>query len=176
VTPTPTLVVPTFTPTPGTSGGGGESGGGQPGNPGPPYCGVETPKAPVLLSVERVSPDQAELIWYPVDTATHYSISYGLSSGNYIYGVDNTGKVTQFTVGSLAAGQDYCFAVRAVNECAPGPLSNEICTSSRGTGGMVLGASVLGATGETMDNLFLILFSLGCFSFSWGFKKFSFLK
>lgn len=171
--PTPTLVpspqpTPTFTPTPtsppsegkGTSGGAGY------------HCGVAVPPAPTLLKVSRRE-SEVDLEWTEVEPVTHYSISYGLSSRNYIYGVPNTGKVTSFTVGSLQNGVNYCFAVRAVNDCAPSELSNEICTGvvlGAATGGKVLGVSTLGTTGTFNEQAGQILFIIGCLCFSLGLR------
>jgi len=108
-----------------------------------------------------------------VEPVTHYSISYGLISRNYIYGVPNTGKVTFFTVGSLRSGVNYCFAVRAINDCAPSELSNEICTGAVlgvATGGKVLGVSTLGETGAFDEQIGQILFIIGCLCLSLGLR------
>jgi len=108
------------------------------------------------------------LAWTAVSPVTHYSISYGLSSGNYIYGVSNTGNVTSFTVGGLDSGAGYCFAVRAVHDCAPSGLSNEICTGE--VLGQVLGVTTLADTGSFTNELFYILFIIGsvCLSLHLG--------
>lgn len=166
--PTPTEVfpgvpVPTSPPPPsgGNEGGvGGPQGGGE-----SPHCGEQTPAAPHLKNVTKINLSEVELDWDPVEPVTHYSISYGSSSGNYLYGVPNTGKVTSFKVGALGSG-NYCFVVRGVNNCAPGVPSNEICTG----GGVqkVLGASVLGATGDFENQLCLVLFIIGCVCTSVG--------
>ena len=111
-----------------------------------------------------------ELVWTAVDLATHYSIVYGPSSGNYIYGVDNTGNTTSFTVGGLDPASDYCFAVRAVHDCAPSELSNEICTGE--VLGQVLGATTLGDTGSLIDELFQILFIIGSVCLSLGLRAY----
>jgi len=133
--PTVTLPPPSSE---GGDGGGGSQGGGP---PGPPHCDNQTPPAPYLRTLTKIKFGEVELIWDPVEQATHYTISYGPSSSNYLYGVPNTGKVSSFKIGDLGSG-NYCFVVRAVNDCAPSDPSNELCT-----GGQVLGASVLGATG-----------------------------
>lgn len=140
--PTPTGFVsgePTATPplSVGGDGGGGSQGGGPPGLP---HCGSQTPVKPYLRSLTKIKYGEVELFWDPVELATHYTISYGLSSGNYLYGVPNTGKVNSFKIGDLGSG-NYCFVVRAVNDCAPSEPSNELCL-----GGQILGAKVLGAT------------------------------
>lgn len=170
IVPTPTSELPNVTPTgflpspvptsPAVGGdGGGSSQGGGGGEPvEAPHCGSQIPPAPYLRSVTKIKSNEAELLWDPVDPATHYAISYGPSSGNYLYGVPNTGKVTSFSVGALGSG-NYCFVVRAVNDCAPSDPSSEKCTG--GVGGKVLGATVLGATGSFKDNLSLVIFLIG---------------
>lgn len=157
VTPTPTET-PTPTPTsppPPPSDGGDDGGTGGPGEPW--SCGAVKPPAPTLLSVTPST--SVDLAWTAVDPVTHYQISYGFSSGDYIYGVDNTGNVTSYNVGGLDPGADYCFAVRAINDCMPSDLSNEICT---GVGrGQVLGATTLADTGSFAENLFYLLYIMG---------------
>ncbi|MFZ5365998.1 MAG: fibronectin type III domain-containing protein [Patescibacteria group bacterium] len=167
--PTPTPTIPFQpTPTPTTPPPvGGEGGVGGPA--GPPVCGAQTPQAPNLKSVTSVGAGEVELIWDPVEPATHYSISYGPSSGNYLYGVDNVGKVTSFKVGGLGSGR-YCFTVRAVNDCAPGELSNERCTGE--VLGKVLGVSTLGVTGSFTETLLQILFIIGSICLGTGIKLF----
>ena len=168
-TPTPTTPVePTPTPTspPGLP---PPSVGGPPGAGGPPHCGAQTPPTPYLRSLTVLGAGEVELIWDPVEPSTHYSISYGPSSGNYLYGVSDTGKVTSFTVGGLGGGT-YCFAIRAVNDCAPGELSNERCTGE--VLGQVLGVTTLGATGGFSEEIFQILFIIGCVCLGTGLKLF----
>lgn len=171
-TPTPTVppgVTPTPTPTPTLVPAGAEGGVGGP--PGAPVCGAQTPPAPNLKSLTAVGIGEVELIWDPVEPSTHYSISYGPSSGNYLYGVDNAGKVSSFTVGGLGKGT-YCFAVRAVNDCAPSSLSNERCTGAVLGVSKVLGVTTLGATGSFSDQLFQILFIIGSICLGAGLKLF----
>jgi hypothetical protein len=138
----------------------------------PQGCNATVPDAPVLLSATK-SGSEATLAWTAVDPVTHYNISYGLSSGNYQYGVDNTGNVTNYVVGGLDPNADYCFVVRAVNDCAPSNPSNEICT---GAAGQVLGASTLAETGSLSDEFFQILFIIGSVCSGLGLKLFLPLK
>jgi len=167
--PTPTTeVTPTPTPTTPPPSDGGDGGEGGPGEPW--VCGASVPNTPTLLSATKAG-GNADLAWTAVEQATHYALSYGLSSGNYLYGVGNTGKVTSFTIGELDPAVDYCFAVRAVNDCAPSGLSNEICTG-RALGGQVLGVSTLGATGSFSDELFRILFIISNVCLGLGLKLF----
>ena len=164
-TPTPIPSVPAeFTPTPtqAVSGGGGISGPSEPGPAGPPHCGAQTPPAPDLKYLRALGGGKVELFWDTVELATSYNISYGLSSGNYLYGVPDTGKTTSFTVGSLGTG-NYCFIVRALNDCAPSGPSNERCNA---LGGAVLGArtKVLGATGGSINEWLMQFFGLSFLS------------
>lgn len=148
-TPTPTPILEPAEPPVGGNGGPA----------GPSHCGAEMPQAPVLLSVVRGS---ARLTWTAVDKATHYSIVYGHEPGNYLYGVIDAGRVTEYLVGGLEAGRNYCFAVRAVNGCMPGELSNELCLDN-GQGGQVLGATTLAATGHfNWHSIGLLGYTLGC--------------
>ncbi len=136
-----------------TGGNGGGSNGGTGGGGQAPVCDSKKPAAPSLNSVVR-NGSTAILTWSAVSDATHYSISYGLAPGNYIYGVPNTGKVTTYTIGSLDPSKTYYFSVRAVNNCMPSDAS--------GPGGQVLGASTgqvlgLASTGNTTQ----VLLALG---------------
>jgi len=159
----PGICCPTPTPQPGgeptptlpPTGGGPSDGGGGVGG-GTPHCGAQTPAAPHLWRASVLGGGEVELSWDPIEPSTHYNISYGPTSGSYLYGVDNTGKVTSFKVGGLGSG-NYCFVVRAVNDCAPSEPSNEVCTAP----GQVLGVSTLGATGSLGDELEQILFIIG---------------
>ena len=106
------------------------------------------------------------LFWDLIEPVTHYTIAYGPSSGNYLYGVDNAGKTSSFTIGGLGDG-NHCFVVRGVNNCMPGEFSNERCT---GQAGQVLGAAVLGATGNFNTNLLYIAFIMGTICSSIGIR------
>lgn len=144
VTPSPTPdpeVTPTPTPGPQTS-PAPQPCNGCGGWPSAPTCGATVPPAPVLLSTVRRG-STALLTWTAVVPVTHYTISYGLTPDNFIYGVPNTGNVTSFTVGALDPNTKYYFSVRAVNDCAPSDPSGGI------GGGQVLGASTLAATGNS---------------------------
>jgi len=138
VSPTPTLE-PTPEPTPTD----------EPSSPGPPVCGASTPNAPFLVSATAISGNQVELVWQKVDDATHYSIFYGPSSGNYLYGVPNTGDTDNFTIGGMSGG---CYIVQAVNDCAPSEASNEICIGQ--VAGQVLGLSTTSGEKDTSPALF----------------------
>jgi len=166
-TPTPEiLLTPTPTPESYSPPVGGLGGPGE-----PPHCGAELPEAPTLLEVTSVGSGQVLLSWTKANRATHYTLTYGLESGNYIFGVSDTGNITDFTVSDLDPAATYCFAVRAVNDCAPGNLSNEICTAKAGglLTGKVLGATTLGQTGSFDWNILAsLVYTVGCLCASLG--------
>jgi len=172
LTPQPPTVtpLPTATPVPQEEGGvGGPSGGGGGNGSGPasaPVCTDTQPPKPFLRELKVLGGGEMSLLWDLVEPATHYTIAYGPSSGNYLYGVDNTGKTSSFIIGGLGNG-NYCFVVRGVNNCMPGEFSNERCT---GQVGKVLGAAVLGATGSFDSNLLYIAFIMGTICSSIGIR------
>jgi hypothetical protein len=153
----------------------------QPGEPAPtgngvggpvgaPVCTNITPTAPTLNSATSAGVNSILVRWSKVADATHYSIFYGPSSGNYPYSVPDTGNTDNFVINGLGSG---CFAVKAVNNCAPGPLSNEVCTGRVLGASNVLGASTLGATGAAEENIFYALFALGSLLSGVGVRKFA---
>lgn len=119
------------------------------GPPGPPVCGASTPNAPFLVSATAIGGNQVKLVWQKVSGATHYSIFYGPSSGNYLYGVPNAGDTDNFTINGMSAG---CYVVRAVTDCAPSDASNEICIGQ--VAGQVLGLSTTSGEEDTSPALF----------------------
>lgn len=103
---------------------------------GAPSCNSTAPKAPWLSSVKVVSSGTVELTWGGVDSASSWTVAYGVTSGKYIYGLSNFGNGSSRSVkiGSLPSGT-YYFVVRANNGCAPGPFSAESRIGVGGTGG-----------------------------------------
>ncbi|MBI4974005.1 fibronectin type III domain-containing protein [Candidatus Roizmanbacteria bacterium] len=90
---------------------------------------------PQLLSAVARGSNQIVLSWTTASNpVSNYLVSYGLTSGQYIYGNPNVGGqgTTSYTVGSLTPGQKYYFVVKAVNGCTPGNFSNEISTTAGG--------------------------------------------
>lgn len=128
--PTPTL---TPTPTPGAS----------PTNASPTPsplsdpCLNQQPAIPTGLTAATLSTSQIHLSWTSVQNITHYGIVYGTASNKYSYGAANVGNVNGFTVGSLASGTRYYFAVFSVNDCGTRGYSTEVsqATQSSGVGG-----------------------------------------
>lgn len=104
----------------------------QPGTdpPAPGACKDPAPGGTATL-VSAVSNDDHSitLTWtLATNPVTYYLLSYGISPGNYIYGVPNVGGqgATSFTVGGLTTGKKYYFVVRPGNGCTPGTFSNEL--------------------------------------------------
>lgn len=144
-TPTPSSATPTLTPTPPASTKtptpvptqpprGGLS------NPGAPVCTDPAPAAPKLISTVQIDKDTVRLAWEAAASADNYSISYGSQSGEYPWGAANIGNVNQYEINGVKGG---CFVVAAINGCAQGGFSNEICIGAQaeGIGGQVLGLS-----------------------------------
>jgi hypothetical protein len=105
----------------------------------PSACNYGSPATPQLTSAVAGSDNQITLTWTDVaDPVNYYMVSYGLTSGQYIYGNPNVGGqgTTSYTVGSLAKGTTYYFVVKAVNGCTPGSFSNEVSATT--TGGVIL--------------------------------------
>jgi hypothetical protein len=82
-----------------------------------------------ITAAESSGDHSITLTWTDAaNPVTYYLLSYGLSSGNYIYGVPNIGGqgTTAFTVAGLTTGKTYYFVIRAGNGCTPGTFSNEM--------------------------------------------------
>jgi hypothetical protein len=160
VNPTPTgNIFPTPTSAPNQS--NNNTGGGGSNNPGSPFvCNDEKPGTPTLISLTQ-NGSSMKLVWTPADKATTYAISYGLSSGNYIYGILNVGNVTEYTINSLDPNQRYYAAVRATNGCTQGDLSNEMPKSLNIGGSDILGVSTLASTGVLSEKVAKISIIIG---------------
>lgn len=105
---------------------------------------------PSLTSALANGSNQITITW--IDAAnpvTRYLVSYGLASGQYIYGNPNVGGqgTTSYTVGSLSPGKKYYFVVQAINGCTPGNFSNEISAMAGG----IVAASPTAAQTPTID-------------------------
>lgn len=98
--------------------------------PGPSTCTDSAPGSTAkLTSAVSAGLHSITLTWTDAaNPVTYYLLSYGLSSGNYIYGNPNIGGqgTTSYTVGGLNTGTKYYFVVRAGNGCMPGNYSNEL--------------------------------------------------
>jgi hypothetical protein len=103
-----------------------------PGSVSAPTCGATVPLQAPSLSASSTSENTVLLTWTPVDPVTHYMIQYGYSSGSYSFGASNVGNTISYSVGSLAGDTTYYFQVAGVNDCAPGPWSNEASATPTG--------------------------------------------
>jgi hypothetical protein len=118
----------------------------------PNSCNYGTPATPQLTSAVADSDNQITLTWTDAtDPVSYYLVSYGLTSGQYIYGNPNVGGqgTTSYTVGNLAAGTTYYFVVKAVNGCTPGSASNEVSATT--TGGVVAATPTPASADTTSD-------------------------
>jgi hypothetical protein len=107
---------------------------------------------PQLASAVANGTNQITLTWTDAnDPVTYYLLAFGLTSGQYIYGNPNIGghDTTSYTVGNLAKGTTYYFAIKAVNGCNPGSFSNEVSATT--TGGAVV-TPVAASTDTSSDN------------------------
>ena len=105
---------------------------------------------PLLLSAVSKGSNQIILTWTgTTNPVSHYLVSYGLASGQYMYGNPNVGGqgTTSYTVGSLSPGKKYYFVVKAVNGCTPGNFSNEVSTTA---GGVVVSSPTPEQTSPTI--------------------------
>lgn len=87
------------------------------------------PGAPVLTSVTSNSNYTATLTWADSpNPVSNYVVSYGVTSGQYVYGNTNIGAqgTTSYIVGSLSGNKKYYFVVAATNNCGAGRFSNEM--------------------------------------------------
>lgn len=96
--------------------------------PSAPSCNDRKPdSAPKLYAIAVTGKNEVTLSWEKAkDPVTHYLISYGLQAGKPLYGNPNVGNVSSYKVQGLSGGTTYYFRVRAVNNCAPGEVSNEL--------------------------------------------------
>lgn len=156
-TPTPTpSPSPSATPTPTTTPEAGP--GPTTSNPTAMSCTLPPPPtAPDLFQIV-VNGTQATLYFTPVNSNTdRYHVYYGLSADSFAYGESflygPSSGVIAHTISNLQPNQEYVFAVKAINECAGGPLSGLIKINTatpveeelnRKGGAEVLGAEYVG--------------------------------
>lgn len=88
---------------------------------------------PQLTLAEALNPNRIALIWTKsTDPVSHYSVSYGLASGQYQYGNPRIGgrDTTSFIIDSLSPNTKYYFIIKAVNGCTSGNSSNELSATT----------------------------------------------
>ena|SRR3989338_8126621 len=94
-------------------------------------CNKEKPTQVVLyepnhrLLPRATKSGEVRLNWLKAERADRYTVAFGVSSGNYIYGAANVGNTDHFDVRFLTPGKRYYFAVKGANDCMPGPWSRE---------------------------------------------------
>lgn len=108
-----------------------------------PVCGKEKPSKVVLyepnhqLLPKATGVGEVRLNWLKAFRANKYTIGFGTTSGNYIYGATNLPDIDNYTVSNLNPGTRYYFAVRGVNDCMPGEWSREwSAVVGRGSGNL----------------------------------------
>ncbi len=98
-------------------------------------CNDQKPQnSPVLLSAFP-GINTVTLTWTESSTpVSYYLVSYGIHSGETIYGNPNIGGrgTTSYVVENLSGGKRYYFKIRAGNGCMPGEYSNEITATPLG--------------------------------------------
>jgi hypothetical protein len=100
--------------------------------PSPTPSSCKAPIDPTQLTGKPGSnAGQVILTWSKILNADYYTISYGLLSRNYIYGVPNTGNSDQYTISKLSPGRIYYFAITAVNDCGSSGHSNEVAVRAK---------------------------------------------
>ncbi len=92
-------------------------------------CVLARPASPTNITATVLNSTQVLLSWNGSSGTTHYGIVYGIKPGVYIYGANNVGNVTSYTVSNLSPGRRYYFAVFAVNDCAPSNYSAEVASA-----------------------------------------------
>lgn len=83
-----------------------------------PTCNIPF-NAPLLQGFQRLSPTSVNFSWWGVEGIDRYSIVYGYSQDQLIYGVNDIGKGTSFTINSLEANRTVWAQVYAwKGQCA----------------------------------------------------------
>jgi len=116
---------PTPTPTSGNNQGGNQGA--------TSSCNETSPSTPTGLKAES-GPGNGEvtLSWTKVYQANHYSLVFGPSSKNYLYGAANIGNVNSYAIKSLTAGKLYYFAIAGVGNCSSSGFSQEVSARAKG--------------------------------------------
>lgn len=82
------------------------------------YSSSKNYEMPYLFAINYGnSSGTVNITWFDDDTANKYDIVYGLSPGNYVYGLQNMpyreNLSNTFTIGALSPGRNYYFALVA---------------------------------------------------------------
>lgn len=130
----------------GDGGGGSNSGGTSQATPTP--CNADVPTSAPSLSIVSTGVNTVSLSWTPVSPVTHYALVFTRNSDGEQYGSPNIGNVTSYTVTNLSGGANYTFQVFGVNDCAPGPRSNQ--AGSGLIAGSIITSRPIGSDGDVL--------------------------
>ncbi len=103
-----------------------------------PVCGMTPPSSTPQWLYAAIPQDGNAIMLYFTDADTsapydHYTVTYGLSRGNYSFGLDNAGGkgIRTVLINALLPNTTYYFKIRPGNGCAPGVWSNEISATTK---------------------------------------------
>lgn len=115
-----------------------------------PTCDKEKPSQVVLyepnhpLLPKATGAGEVRLNWLKAERANKYTVGFGLSAGNYVYGATNIADTNNYTVSHLNPGTRYYFVVKGVNDCMPGDWSREWSAVAGGRGALTYTGSTGG--------------------------------
>ncbi len=113
----------------------------------PPVCSDSKPsQAPANLQITASGNNSVSLSWSAVSPVTHYALIFTRNDGE-VYGANNIGNVTNYTINNLAPGFSYIFEVLAINGCQPGDRAQ---VSSAVIGGIAVVGRPVGPSGEVL--------------------------
>ncbi len=110
------------------------------------------PGQPGIISAKAANAGEIHLQWYKGQNASYYSIYYGTTKGNYVYGAGNIGDTDQFLIRGLKAGTLYYIALQSQNDCGASGMS-ETSSYSGGITGVGVKPIIVPATVKTTSNL-----------------------
>lgn len=114
----------------------------------PPECTATPPSSAPALSLVGTTPNTVSLSWTAVSPVTHYALVFERVSDGAMYGSTDIGNVTEYVVSNLSGGENYIFRIQGVNDCAPGPWSNDVASGL--VAGPVITTPPTGPTGEVL--------------------------
>ena len=107
-----------------------------------PSCNASVPTSAPVVTITSNTGDSVTLSWTSVTPITHYAVNFGTQPGVYLYGNSNVGSGNAYTISGLTPGNQYFFQVIPINDCAPGPRSNEVATGGTFLTGAIVPAPV----------------------------------
>nr|MBP9719481.1 fibronectin type III domain-containing protein [Candidatus Levybacteria bacterium] len=94
-----------------------------------PQCNAENPGSIPIITSIITGTTSVTITWsQALDPVTHYTLAYGPTKEELIYGAPNIGSKGSgsFTVNELTPQTRYYFRIRAVNNCEPGDFSDTV--------------------------------------------------